>query len=204
MLFPSFFHLIELNLYLDKNKIKFLSGKLFEHLNKLSDVRLRNNICIDRNFMKKSEIPAMLELLNTKCAFVENDELSEITDKPAVQDVASYIESQSAFTEKPKNEVTAVTNLGIALENENLKSNITQHLLKIASLDTKLKAANELVAHQNDETENLQKNFHLKSLEISELLDEDQRKSALINEKNQKIKELMRTIDALSNQNMPN
>lgn len=54
------------------NKLQFINGKLFQPLNKLSDLRLHSNICINEGATSLSEVVSLSQKVNAKCGFNES------------------------------------------------------------------------------------------------------------------------------------
>lgn len=99
---------------LDSNKIKFLNDQLFDNLIKLSSVQLEANDCIDENFNDTSQVAEMLQVINGRCGFTERDEFPDFTSCDS-----KYFQYQL----------------------QSKSAEINQSLIKIATLEAKLKAA---------------------------------------------------------------
>lgn len=115
--------------HVDKNKIKFLNGATFNHLNRLEKVWLSENDCIDKNFEGQNEILRMLEDVTAKCSFNESDDENE----------------QKTFQElfdKQKREIESLEKFikTIVSKKNQLQYEITQHLIKIKNLEAELEA----------------------------------------------------------------
>jgi hypothetical protein len=74
------------------NKIKFLNGKAFQGLNKLTRVKLNGNVCIDDHFSDPTRIADMQQTVNEKCSIKAKYQILEVSFAKSNVTIATLIE----------------------------------------------------------------------------------------------------------------
>lgn len=200
-----------------------MNGRVFVGLKQLQKVYLSSNVCINEDFLGVARTRTVAQVVHSKCWFTEN--LSEITIylHERFQKFEIFIENTLAEKKILQNE------LGAAKAAKNLaEAQISEKNLKLngeaaarTRLEAELRAAQsakiqaeaqttfvqkiceKLDAQQNEtcaaKTKELRDNFEFKKIENQELLIENQKINAQINEKNLMIKNLEEKVKFLSN-----
>lgn len=153
------------------------------------------NECIQADFLNASQIAIMPEVVSTQCGFEEGVAII----KPQQITIELFMNKTAMENRKLQTELVAVRILAeksIAKLEEAGKAKDDQ-IKFIKMVYDRLDAARiETCAAKTNE---LETTLHMKLREIEELLNDSQRKAAEIIDKNQKIDELQKKIEMLSN-----
>lgn len=185
-----------------------MNGRLFARLNRLKQVWLDGNVCIEEKFESETRIATMAQVVDAKCAFTETlHDMSVIFNKK-FKIMENFMETTLAEKDKLQNEVSAAkaTIAQVEAQKQALTAELKAAQSAKAQPEAKTKFAQEIcekldVQHNetcNAKAQELRDNINHKNSENKDLSMENQKQSSEINEKKLKIKQLEDKVKILS------